>query len=112
MNLLRARVRTTDDGWWELVLLDLDIVADGDSENAMLRDLEHTLVAEYHLAVWAKETPFVRLFRGCPAGVSEAWEDGGKALRHLRLPTEVRQALAGVFRVPHMEFTVKPISAA
>lgn len=99
MNLLRATVNQKD-GWWELRLLDLDIVADGDSEDAMLRDLEHSLISEYHLAVRFGETPFVRLFRGCPAEVSQAWEEDNKQLRTLNLTSEVRQALAAVFRSP------------
>lgn len=109
MNLLRAQVRTTD-GWWELALLDLDIVADGGSEDEMLRDVEHALISEYHLALRAGETPFVKLFRGCPAEVSRAWESNDKALRFLKLPPEVKMALAAVFHAPSLcEFKVEPV---
>jgi hypothetical protein len=107
MNLLRATVSRTEEGWWELQLLDLDVVADGDSEDAMLRDLEHSLTAEYHLAVRNGETPFVRLFKGCPAEVSRAWQEDHKQFRSLNLTDEVKRALAAVFRSPVMnEFRV------
>lgn len=112
MNILRARGGEKN-GWWEMELLDLDIVADGESEHAMLRDLEHTLTAEYHLAIQASETPFVKLFKGCPMEVSRTWEDGGKSLRQLNLPPDVRQALAAVFRIPKIpEFGVSEFAHA
>ncbi len=113
MSLLRAKVRQSKDGWWEMALLDLNIVADGDSEDSMLRDLEHSLVVEYRLAMKNGEAPFARLFQGCPEEVSRSWKDGGKTLRHLALPFDVRRALAAIFRqatVP--EFTVQPVNDA
>ncbi len=108
MNLLRATVRNKG-GWWEIRLLDLNIVADGDSEQAMLRDLEFSLTAEYRLALKYNKTPFVSLYnKDCPEEVSKAWEDGGKNLRTLNLPDDVRQALSAVFRRPDIaQFAVK-----
>lgn len=111
MNLLRAQVHRTED-WWEMKLLDLDLVADGDSEDAMLRDLEHTLIAEYHIALKFGQTPFVKLFKGCPPEVSKSWEDGGKKLRTLNLPTEVSMALSAVFHAPRLgSFEVEAVAA-
>ncbi len=101
MNLLRGQVKTLG-GWWEMRLVDLEIVADGDSENAMLRDLEHALVVEYHLAIKNNQTPFVKLYRGAPPEVVASWEDGGKKFRTLNLPPEVSMALSAVFRNPSL----------
>ena len=42
MNLLRAQMRVTN-GWWEIQHLDLEISADGPSEEEMLREVEHSL---------------------------------------------------------------------
>lgn len=100
MNLLRAQARQKD-GWMEMRLLDLDIVADGPSEDAVLRDLEHTLIGEYLLAIHMDQTPFVKLFRGCPPDVSKSWHDGDKKMKQLNLPMEVRMALAAVFMNPN-----------
>jgi hypothetical protein len=112
MNLLRAKVKNKND-WWELALLDLAIVADGASEDAMLRDLEHSLIVDYHLALKANQTPFVRLFRGCPAEVSRSWIDGGKNFRALNLPQDVSMSLGAVFRAPNIaQFTVENVSPA
>jgi hypothetical protein len=107
MNLLRARVKHKKD-WFQVELLDLAIFADGPTEEAMLRDLEHSLRSEYELALQAEETPFVKLFRGCPKEVSDSWhDDGEKKLRHLDLPAEVRRAIAAVFHSPsHKAFQV------
>src|SRR5690349_1676587 len=99
MNLLRATVRKGQD-WWQIKLLDLDIVADGENETAMLRQVEHSLIAEYHLALKYGKTPFLNILLACPTEVSRSWEDGGKNLRTLSLPDEVRQALSAVFREP------------
>lgn len=98
MNLLRAKVRRKGE-WWEIELLDLGVVADGASETAMLRELEYTLTAEYHLALQANQTPFVKLLKGVPVEVTDSWNDGNKSLRTLNLPDEVKQALAAVFHV-------------
>lgn len=103
MNLLRATVKQTD-SLWELALLDLDVVAEGDSEDSMLRDLEHTLAAEYHVALNLGKTPFLDLMSDdCPEEVRRSWEDGGKKFRVLNLRPEVRAALAAAFRSPKIE---------
>ena len=99
MSLLRATVRSKKD-WWEAKLLDLNIVVDGESETALLRQLEHTLTAEYHLAIRFGQTPFVNLLLNCPDEVANAWEDDNKRLRTLNLPSDVRLALSTVFRKP------------
>ncbi len=108
MNLLRARVSNSG-GWWELHLLDLAIMADGASEDEVLRGLEHALMAEYQLALKYKKVPFVELFRECPDFVRASWEnDDGKKHRQLDLPDEVRLAIAAVFRLPtNAPFEVK-----
>jgi hypothetical protein len=95
MNLLRAQVRTRG-GWWEIKLIDLNIVADGDSEEAMLHDLEYALTAEYHLAIKSGRIPFVNLCTSVPTAVAEAWKDDHKKFRRLDLPTEVSMALSAV----------------
>lgn len=111
MSLLRATVRRARD-WWELKLLDLDIVADGATEGEMLRELEHALVAEYHLALRAERTPFVDRLIACPIDLERAWEEGDKNLRMLNLPLEVRQALSAVFHKRRIsQFHVDPTAA-
>jgi hypothetical protein len=102
MNLLRAHVRRTD-GWWELKLLDLDIVADGATEDEMLQHLEHALTAEYHLARKFGRTPFVNILLAVPTGNRRPAQPTGTSLRPLTLPDEVRQALAAAFRRPSMD---------
>lgn len=37
-------------GWIEAELLEWDVVADGADERAVVQQLEHSIVAEYHLA--------------------------------------------------------------
>lgn len=115
MNLLRAKVKDGPD-WWEAKLLDLDIAADGASEDEMLRQVEYALVAEYHLALKYGQTPFVKIFtKDCPEEVRKSWEDGSKNLRTLNLPDVVRQALAAVFRRPslgHFELEAVESTAA
>ena len=112
MSLLRATVRKSGD-WWEAKLLDLNIVADGDSEEALLHDLEHTLVAEYHLALKHGQTPFMNVLIACPREVADAWETDNKRLRTLNLPGEVRQALSAVFHRPNIsQFTVDTTAQA
>jgi hypothetical protein len=106
MSLLRAQVRIKK-GWWEICLLDLDIRADGESEDAMLRQVEHALIAEYHLAKTFGETPFVKFVKAVPVEVQKAWENGGTKLRALNLPEEVSLALSMIFRQPKLtEFSV------
>lgn len=95
MNLLRATVSETP-GWWEIRLLDLDVAADGPTEEAMLRELEHMLTAEYHLAVSRGRAPFIELLRGQPV----AREDGDTRFRRLNLPKCVSMALSLAFRSP------------
>jgi hypothetical protein len=99
MNLLRAHVRCTD-GWWEIKLLDLDIVADGATEAEMLEHLEHALTAEYHLARKLKRTPFVSIMLAVPTDIRRPAAAPGASVRPLTLPDEVRQALAAAFRRP------------
>ena len=99
MSLLRAKVRKTDT-WWELSLLDFDIVADGENEEAMLKDLVHSLVCEYHLAVEAGRPPFVNLLKASSAAVSQSWDEGAKQFGKLDLPEKVSLALS---MVGHMQ---------
>lgn len=107
MYLLRAAVDSRD-GWWELRLLDLDLVADGDSEEAMLKNLERTLTAEYHLAIAHNQAPFVRLFTGGQVTDDHACHEGDKTYRILNLPSQVAQALSVLFRTPSLsQFRVK-----
>lgn len=88
---------TRDWVWSELALLDLDIMADGKNEDALLRDLEDRLVSEYHLALKFGQTPFVGLLRTAPDKTRDQF---AARIVSLRLPPEVRLALADVFRVP------------
>lgn len=107
MNLLRATVRKTGD-WWEVKLIDLKVVADGESESAMLRQLEYVLTAEYHLATRFARTPFVGLLRSVPTQEELVWCDGDKNFRQLNLPVEVRRAISAVFNSPTVtEFTLR-----
>jgi len=102
MNLLRAHVRS-EDGWWEIKLLDLDVVADGPTEAEMLEQVEHALIAEYHLALKRGKTPFLNILLAVPTEVRRAWDDGDKSLRVLNLPDDVRQALSAAFRTPTID---------
>jgi hypothetical protein len=99
MNLLRAQVRA-ESGWWEIKLLDLDIAADGASEDEMLRQLEESLIAEYHLALDAGKTPFVAITLAIPTEAHRPWQGNPKKLRPLNLPDEVQRALAAALRQP------------
>lgn len=89
----QSKVRD-DGGWWEVMLMDLEIAADGESKEAMLRQLSYVITAEYHIAKANKQTPFANLIRNCPP---EVRKDGGKILRTLNLPDDVRSALAAAF---------------
>jgi hypothetical protein len=100
MNLLRAHIRAAQD-WWEVRLLDLDIVADGATEAEMIQQLEHALVSEYHLALKAGRTPFLNVLLAVPTGAQGA-RAGADALRVLKLPQEVAIALAGALRAPQI----------
>lgn len=112
MGILRANVRT-ERGWWEIRLLDLDIVADGATEQDMLRQLEHSMTAEYHLALKHGQTPFVKRLLACPKDVSESWQQDDKKFRLLELPSEVRQALSAVFQLPNIStFRIEQQNAA
>jgi len=76
MNILRAAVRSSkDQAWWEVRLLDLNVRADGENEAEMLRQLEHALIAEYHLALKFGKTPFVDLLLAVPSESASRWED-------------------------------------
>ena len=102
MNILKAQVQRSSNGqWWEIQLLDLEIVADGKNEQEMLDELEYRLTVEYQLAVKNQETPFVKLIKGDPEKIS-TWVQGDKKLRQLKLPAEVSQALSAIFRAPNL----------
>lgn len=108
VGILRAKVSNSD-GWWQVWLLDLDIFADGPSEQDMLRSLSFAIAAEYHAAIAVGQTPFFALRRTCPPEVSESWNHGGKSLRTLDLPDSVRAALSAAFGSQVIsEFTIDP----
>jgi hypothetical protein len=110
MNLLRASVHQRA-GWCEFQLLDLDIIADGADEDAAVRELEHALIAEYHLAIKYGHTPFVKLLTAVPTEVQDSWENGNKGFRELQLPPEVALALSAVFHVPNLSaFRLKKVA--
>ena len=113
MNLLRAAV-VEKNGWWEMRLLDLQIVADGASESAMLAELEHQLIAHYLLARKNGDTPFLGLLLACPVDGEQRWANGDKNFRALNLPEEVRMALSAAFRFPRIieQFKVDTARAA
>lgn len=108
MNLLRAHVREYN-GWWEVRLLDLDIMADGASEDEVLRQLEHSLTVEYHLARKAGQEPFVRLLLSPPGAPADpaGEETGAGKVRPLRIPAEVGAALAAAIRAREDRFGIK-----
>lgn len=112
MNLLKAKVNKSDT-WWELELLALEICADGATEHDMLRDLERTLVAEYHLAKQQKRTPFVDLLteEGKREAAEAQWCEGGKQFRQLNIPQEVSMALSAVLHAKQFD-SVSVIQAA
>lgn len=102
MNLLKAEARSTG-AWWEIRLLELDIVADGSTEAEMLDNLRHSLIAQYHLDIKMNKTPFVGLIRAKPLALSDAANSGSATrLRDLGLPDVVTQALALVLHKPTM----------
>jgi len=112
MNLLRAAVRNNETRW-EARLLDLAIAADGETEAAMLKDLEHSLTAECYLARKYGRTPFMNIRMAVPTEVAQSWADGGKTLRGLNLSDDVRQALAAALNTPSVSpFTVTYCDAA
>lgn len=98
MNLLKAQVNNANN-WWQIELLDLDVVADGASEQEMLRNLSFSLIAEYHFARKHGKTPFVDLIKGDPEKI-RSWKEGGKTFRQLDLPLAVSEALAAIFHEP------------
>lgn len=102
MNLLRATVKKAPD-WWEMTLLDLAVVVDGTGEDECLRQLEHFLIGEYHLAIRAGRTPFVGLKKGCDAATSQAFSDGSKKFGKLNLPDEVSLMLGAVLDRPKVQ---------
>lgn len=104
MGILRAKVSTTKDGFWEISLLDLAIAADGVDEHSMLKNLEELLVTEYHVAKHFKQTPFARLWRDPPAEVCASWSEGPQKIKILDLPDEVRMAIAAVMRWTSSDF--------
>ncbi len=106
MGILRAKVSTTKDGFWEIALLDLAISADGVDEVSMLQNLEELLISEYHFSLHFKQTPFVRLLRNPSDEVKRSWTEGSKSLRALNLPDDVRQAIAAVMRFDSPNFNL------
>lgn len=104
MNPLRAIVRHTANGWWEGQLLDLDISADGPSEMEMVRELEHSIIAKYHLARKAGRTPFLDILLAVPTNVDRSWEaDAQRPGAELKLPPEVAIALAAILHAPQTD---------
>ncbi len=99
MNPIKA-VGGHRNGWWEIELLELDVVADGESEEAMLDDLAHTLFGQYALAKMHQRTPFVNLLRNPSDPRPQRVPDAGDKLCRLNLPEEVSQALAAVLHAP------------
>jgi hypothetical protein len=112
MNLLRASVAHDSHGWC-LTLLDLEVVVEGDTEQEMLLQLEHALVAEYVLAKKFGQVPFAKLAKLCCDAREEKWSSESKTLKSLNLPAEVRSALAHAMGKPDMqEFRVQQVDSA
>lgn len=112
MNILRASVTSTKD-WWELRLLDLNVVADGPTESDMLRDLTRTLTIEFHLARREGRTPFVDLRAKCAHVEVNKWNVDHKKNRDLGLSEDVKMALAAVLGRPTLNnFQVEQVETA
>jgi hypothetical protein len=99
MNIFQAKVTSKDD-WWELRLVDLNIVSDGSSEDEMLRQLEHALMAEYSLALRDRRTPFVGLRKNNKPPQNS--DGSGSCMRLLNLPDPVRTALSAALNLPSL----------
>ena len=93
MEIFRAVVWSCET-WWELRLLDLSIMVDGETEDEMLRQLQHSLCVHYTWAVRNGLTPFMKLKRTPTETECAKWKGSGVSLRRLDLPEEVRVALS------------------
>ncbi len=94
---LRALVASMGGGY-EARLLDLDIAVRADSEEQILREIEHALVVTYEIARDLGETPFVSVLRHSPR--DERWHEKGARVGSIELPQEVAEALAAVLHRP------------
>ena len=99
MNLLKAEARSSQN-WWEIRLLELDVVADGATEQEMLSNLRHNLIAQYYLDLKRGKTPFVSIAHTSEKKSTCPEEEDTTRFRDLGLPDEVRKALAAVLRKP------------
>ena len=114
MNTLRALVRSSEDGGCEAQLLELDIAVHAANEDALLRQLEYILTAEYTLAMEAGLTPFANMVKATPQAFHDGWEASGlPKVRPINLGTEVVQALAIALHTPKLlQFAVQPLRIA
>lgn len=96
---LRAFVAKSDSGI-EAQLMELDIVVRGDSANHLLAELQHALIASYHIAKTLDETPFVKLLRDVSLPDERKWNDGlPKQVGVFDLPEEIAESLAAALHI-------------
>lgn len=91
MDIFKARGGCRNN-WWTLEMIHFDIVAEGDSEAAMLADLCHQLKGIYAISLHLKRQPFVEFVTN-NAKAEVAWNEGHKTIRKLDIPDEVRDAM-------------------
>lgn len=80
----------------EVALRDLHLIGHGKTAERAVASLAEMLISEYHAAVQARETPFVKLRRG--TAVLGPLECG--AMYPLRLPSAIRAALLSALGEP------------
>lgn len=92
---LRAFVAKSDSGI-EAQLMELDIVVRGDSANHLLAELQHAIIASYHIARTVDETPFLKLLRDVPN--EQKWDDGLQ-VGVFDLPEKIAESLAAALHI-------------
>lgn len=109
MQTLKANLVNHLDKWFEITLLELDIIADGDTKEHAIEELEFAITAEYHLARLKEQTPFVDLI--LPAINQEEEKTNEIGNFPLSLPEEVKDCLAKALGLSCVEqFSVMLIS--
>lgn len=115
MNLLRALVRTGGEGGvWEAQLLELDIVVDAPTLDALFDEIAYVLTAEYTLAVEYGQTPFINIVKCPPQALPDGFAMAGNPkLRQIALSDEVILALSLALLKPKLQpFSVQLLPLA
>jgi hypothetical protein len=104
---LRILVETSDDGWLEAQMLELDIAVAAQDHEQLLAELQHAIESHYHIARHLKRTPFVNQ-TAVPEEFERKWNDAGASpMGALFIAEEIVDALAAVLRAPTPIFTIR-----